>query len=155
METIYSRLNTYAQQWWYHRQLREQGNIRLARKFERESIKLHAQVYRTSLYCYFTNGGSTIYYKSPDGGIASLQGYQTSIECCDISNCIQLGIITFDLRNCDPLDVIKEPICGSLKEKLDFFYHLKGARAYNYVPSDTSIHSRHLPSSQSLHKGVK
>ena len=56
METIYGLLNQDTKRWWWHRKLREQGNVTEARKLERQSIKNNVKTIREALTMKEPNG---------------------------------------------------------------------------------------------------
>lgn len=59
--TLLRSIRAETKAWWYHRQLREQGQITEALKREHESMRRELETIRTALLATIGRGGSTIY----------------------------------------------------------------------------------------------
>ncbi|KPJ96744.1 MAG: hypothetical protein AMS18_00360 [Gemmatimonas sp. SG8_17] len=95
--SIYGILDREAKAWWYHAQLRRQGNVVEARKRERQSIRRDVEQFRSALECggllQIGKGGHVFYYHPH----AHVSGYENAdghtAQCCRI-----LGIPVLDVR---------------------------------------------------------
>ena len=108
-DNLYTLLNNDAKRWWYHRQLREQGQAAEARKRERDSIREHIKVLKTAVFATVGRGGWSIYYvwdytHSKDH-LSKLCGYGDTSEPM-IQACIMLDI----------------PVCNSITISDDNIY---------------------------------
>jgi hypothetical protein len=100
--TIYRLLNADTKAWWYHKQLRERGATKEARKRERDSIRSALDTLRTAYFWSVGHGGWTIYqhtkhYETGGSSNSKRQGYGGTSDP-DIAACILLGIPGYDFR---------------------------------------------------------
>lgn len=100
MPTILSLLNKDAMSWWAHRELREKGDIRAARKMERRSIRAEARDLRMAI----ETGGwmevysdNTIFYCGPEMHICDPNGKR--MEDATVKAAIHLGITVIDFTH--------------------------------------------------------
>lgn len=97
--SIYALLNQDTKRWWYHAQLREQGNHEEARRRERQSILSSVETIRNAYFFSVGAHGWTIYGREIEkyGGKCSskLQGYG-GIESADIQAAIRMGVPGYD-----------------------------------------------------------
>lgn len=136
--TIYNILNTDAKRWWYHRQLRDQGNDKEARKRERQTIRQDIQKLRSALaypYSYCTTWESRNKHGFYHDKHAHTSGYDSLAEgdplCCRI-----LGILTVNLEPLDEHQVVLD-ILGYEGYEIAVAHIRSGAIAYNVPPSVT------------------
>lgn len=78
MATVLSILRRDAQAWWYHRELRERGEVKEAAQRERHSIRENVKALRSARddgYLMLGRGGWTLHQYKNKGGSACTQGY--------------------------------------------------------------------------------
>lgn len=92
--TIYSLLDENARNWWYHRQLRDQGKAYEARIRERASILSNLAMWRTAKLLVLTPGRSTVHYGEPSRS-GTCSGYEPDMNL-EIAR--RLGVLAVDLR---------------------------------------------------------
>lgn len=114
METTYALLNKDAKAWWYHAELRKNGNARKARELERRSIRHSIETLRAARQggCMFVGrGGWSISYKSTHGD-ATLSGYGDGDPYATIVR--RLGIPFIDSRHLAVDKVARIAISGPM-----------------------------------------
>jgi hypothetical protein len=115
--SIYSILNQSAKEWWWHKKLRSEGNVKEARRRERDSIKSHTKYLRETLdnggYLSIGRGGWTLHI-SDNHRLSHYGGIERPISQC----CLILGIPIIDSTVVNDKDIfrsIKFPMVGILK----------------------------------------
>lgn len=112
MNEIYQLLNRDAKAWWYNKELRKRGEVKEARKRERESILSHVEILRNAYFATVGRGGWTIRYNHPGYLSSELKGYGDVTE--NIIQCaILLGIPVCDsttISDDDIYDVVRFPM---------------------------------------------
>lgn len=121
---ILKLLRQDSKSWWWHAQLRKNGENKKASKLERESIKSKINTLRKAMYFSIGRGGATVWMN--DNSYLSTYSDTAVIECCKL-----LGIKGYDTREINDFDIIWKFTCGiPLEEKLSLAAK-HGGKAFN------------------------
>lgn len=99
---LYSILNRDAKNWWYHKQLRSNGNVKAARQAERCFIKQRISDLRLALevgsYITLGNYSNSLNFAEHKSGSGTCSKYITGIDTESLLEYSKLGISVLDMR---------------------------------------------------------
>ncbi len=132
---LYSILNNRTKRWWYHRQLRERGQMAEARRRERAQIRDDVVRLRATLerggFLINSWGGWTLHY----GQRQRLQSWRPGLDGPIPQACLLLGIPVIDLTTI-PEDRIREVLKLPSPDLLYDPEPPGGYRSFHHAPFD-------------------
>lgn len=127
MKSIYSILNNKAKIWYWHKELRQRGQIKEARMNERKTIRFHVDNLRNGYLLSIGDFGSHLNWaKKESSGWTEVSNIETMIELCNRVNIPIVDSRGFTLDQkmkiiACPIDINKD----NVKEYIEFFNKVK------------------------------